>query len=192
MRFRLLLACASSALAFTASAGSLDDDMRQAAKLHKGGDTAAAVTLWQRWADQGNVDAAYNLAVIHQHADGVSLDYAMALRWYRVAAEKGDKTSQFQIGLMYQTGLGVEADPEEAHRWLTAHRKHHMHHAHTPQIQAWREQAHAVIDERDRRESAVAAGRDGAQVVADLKRRAGMVDARRIETATIEATPALR
>ena len=67
-----------------------------------------------------------------------------------------------------------------------------MHHAHTPQIQAWREQAHAVIDERDRRESAVAAGRDGAQVVADLKRRAGMVDARRIETATIEATPALR
>lgn len=62
----------------------------------------------------------------------------MALRWYRVAAEKGDKTSQFQIGLMYQTGQGVEANAEEAHRWFTAHLKHHLHHEHDPKMQAWR------------------------------------------------------
>lgn len=183
MRFRLLLACASSALAFTASAGSLDDDMRQAAKLHKGGDTAAAVTLWQRWADQGNVDAAYNLAVIHQHADDVSLDYAMALRWYRVAAEKGDKTSQFQIGLMYQTGQGVEANAEEAHRWFTAHLKHHLHHEHDPKMQAWRKQAVVLIDERDRREALAANRRDGDQVLADLKFRAGLLPERPLATA---------
>ena len=49
-----------------------------------------------------------------------------------------------------------------------------------------------MIDERDRRETAVATGRDGAQVVADLRRRAGMVDEQRIETANIEPTSILR
>ena len=188
----LTLALILVTTSLAANAANVDDDLRQAAKLHKGGDTAQAMAIWKTWAEKGNVDAAYNLAVIHQHGDGVVLDYATAMRWYKLAAEQGDKVSQFQIGLMYQTGLGVEADPEEAHRWFTAHRKHHMHHAQTPQMQAWREQARVMLDDRDRRESAVASGRDGAQVVADLKRRAGMVDARRIETATIEATPALR
>jgi uncharacterized protein len=184
----LMLVTASLA----ANAGNVDDDLRQAAKLHKGGDTVQAIAIWKGWADKGNVDAAYNLAVIHQYGDGVALDYATTMRWYKLAAEQGDKVSQFQIGLMYQTGQGVEANAEEAHRWFTAHRKHHMHHAHTPQMEAWREQARAMIDERDRRETAVAARRDGAQVVADLRRRAGMVDEQRIETATIEPATVLR
>jgi TPR repeat protein len=184
----LMLVTASLA----ANAGNVDDDLRQAAKLHKGGDTVQAIAIWKGWADKGNVDAAYNLAVIHQYGDGVELDYPTAMRWYKLAAEQGDKVSQFQIGLMYQTGQGVEANAEEAHRWFTAHRKHHMHHAHTPQMEAWREQARAMIDERDRRETAVAARRDGAQVVADLRRRAGMVDEQRIETATIEPATVLR
>lgn len=184
----LMLVTASPA----ANAGNVDDDLRQAAKLHKGGDTVQAIAIWKGWADKGNVDAAYNLAVIHQYGDGVALDYATAMRWYKLAAGQGDKVSQFQIGLMYQTGQGVEANAEEAHRWFTAHRKHHMHHAHTPQMEAWREQARAMIDERDRRETAVASRRDGAQVVADLRRRAGMVDEQRIETAKIEPATVLR
>jgi hypothetical protein len=145
-----------------------------------------AVAIWKGWAGKGNVDAAYNLAVIHQYGDGVVLDYTTAVRWYKVAAEQGDKVSQFQIGLMYQTGQGVEANAEEAHR------KHHMHHAHTPQMQAWREQARAMIDERDRRETVVAARRDGARMVADLRCRAGIGEAQRIETANIEPTSILR
>ncbi|MGB7502252.1 MAG: tetratricopeptide repeat protein [Azonexus sp.] len=188
LTFALILVTISLA----ANAGNVDDDLRQAAKLHKGGDTAQAMAIWKTWAEKGNVDAAYNLAVIHQYGDGVVLDYTTAMRWYKVAAEQGDKVSQFQIGLMYQTGQGVEANAEEAHRWFTAHRKHHMHHAHTPQMEAWREQARAMIDERDRREAAVAARRDGAQVVADLRRRAGIGEAQRIETANIEPTSILR
>jgi hypothetical protein len=175
-----------------ANAASVDDDLRRAAKLHKGGDTTQAVAIWKGWANKGSADAAYNLAVIHQYGDGVELDYTTAMRWYKVSAEQGDKVSQFQIGLMYQTGQGVAADPEEAHRWFTAHRKHHMHHAHTPQMQAWREQARAMIDERERRETAVAARREGAQIMVDLKRRAGMIDTRRIETANIAPTSILR
>lgn len=192
MPLRPFIACLATALLLatsTVSAGSLDDDLRQAAKLHKGGDTPAAMAIWQRWASQGNVDAAYNLAVIHQHADGVPLDYATALRWYRVAAEKGDKVSQFQIGLMYQIGQGVEANAEEAHRWFTAHLKHHLHHEHDPKMQAWRKQAAALIDERDRREALAANRRDAAHVLADLKFRAGLLPERPLTTAATSVQP---
>lgn len=115
---RVCFAFAITLIALSTQAATADDDLRQAAKLHKGGETPQAVAIWQRWANQGNPDAAYNLAVIHQYGDGVPLDYAKAMAWYRMAAEKGDKVSQFQIGLMYQNGQGVEANQEEAHRWF--------------------------------------------------------------------------
>jgi hypothetical protein len=174
---RRALALAALALALPASAGDTDAEMYQAAKLHRAGDTGAAVAIWRAQAAAGNADAAYNLAVIHQHGDGVARDLGEAIKWYRLAAEQGDKIAQFQIGLMYQRGEGVPADPEEAHRWFTRHRAHHVHHQHDPQMEAWRRQAAALIAERDRRESLVTARRDAAQVLADLQRRAAMVAA---------------
>lgn len=169
---RIGFAFAISLIVLSARATPADDDLRQAAKLHKGGETPQAVAIWQRWADHGNVDAAYNLAVIHQYGDGVPLDFAKAMAWYRIAAEKGDKVSQFQIGLMYQNGQGVEANQEEAHRWFTMHLQHHLHHEHEPQMVAWRKQALALIDERDRREQAALARKNSQQVIAELKQRA--------------------
>lgn len=169
---RICFPFAISLTALSAQATPADDDLRQAAKLHKGGETPQAVAIWQRWANQGNSDAAYNLAVIHQYGDGVPLDYAKAMAWYRMAAEKGDKVSQFQVGLMYQIGQGVEANQEEAHRWFTMHRQHHLHHEHDPQMVAWRKQALALIDERDRREQVAQARKKNEQVIAELKRRA--------------------
>ncbi len=193
LRFaRLAPALACFFFSLAAVAGNADDDLRLAARLHKGGDTPQAVTIWKSWADKGNIDAAYNLAVIHQHGDGVVLDYGTAMQWYRVAAEKGDKVSQFQIGLMYQTGQGVEANAEEAHRWFTAHRKHHLHHEHEPQMIAWRQQALALIEDRDRREQIAATRTNSARALADLKRRAGIVDEQRVEIATVERATTLR
>lgn len=176
--FRNILAATLLCLVSSAWAAGVDDDLRQAAGLHKGGDTPAAVRLWEHWAAKGDVDSAYNLAVIHQYGDGVPLDYAVAMRWYRQAADQGDKVAQFRIGLMYQNGEGVEANAEEAHRWFTAHLKHHLHHQHEPKMLAWRQQALALIEERDRREQLATARGSSAQVIADLKRRAGMTDER--------------
>ncbi|MDD3529467.1 MAG: tetratricopeptide repeat protein [Gallionellaceae bacterium] len=157
-----------------ACAGSGDLDMQRAAMLHRAGDIPAAMTLWQHWAEQGDPNAAYNLAVIHQHGDGVARNYAEAMRWYRRAAEAGDKAAQFQIGLMYQNGEGVVADAAEAHRWFTAHRRHHLHHEHTPQMLAWRRQAAELIDRRDAGESMAMIQADAARVLAGLKARAGL------------------
>jgi hypothetical protein len=152
-----------------------DAELYRAAMLHKGGETPAAIVIWQKWAQQGNVDAAYNLAVIHQHADGVARNPAEALRWYRLAADGGDKVSQVQIGLMYLNGEGVPADEAKAHEWFTKSRHEHAHHHHNPQFQQWQKQARAIIDKRDRREMALAARRDGAQIMAELRQRAATV-----------------
>jgi uncharacterized protein len=170
-----------------AGAGEVDYDLWQAAKLHRGGDTAAAVAIWQRWAGRGDVDAAYNLAVVHQHGDGVAKDNDKALKWYRVAAERNDTSSQHQLGLMYLRGDGVAADEREAHRWLTLKRSHHAHHANTPQMKAWRTQAVALIQERDMREAILASrgnGDDATKVLAELRRRAGIAN-----TPTLAAAP---
>ena len=189
---RLCLAVVCSLTCLAATAGDADTDLRQAAKLHKGGETQPAVAIWKAWADQGNVDAAYNLAVIHQHGDGVPTDYAEALRWYRVAAERGDKASQFQIGLMYQIGQGVVANQEEAHRWFTMNRRHHLHHEHEPQMVAWRQQALALIEERDRREQLASSRNSSAQVLAELKQRAGISDERPTATAALAGQTSVR
>jgi len=156
---RFCLALAFSACCLSAGASNVDGDLRQAAKLHKGGATPQAMVIRKHWAEQG-------------YADGVALDYTKAMQWYRVAADQGDKISQFQIGLMYQTGQGVEANEEEAHRWFTAHRKHHIHHLNTPQMAAWCDQARAMIDDRDRREQLAASRQNSDQVLAELKQRA--------------------
>lgn len=192
MPIRFLVALWLSVTSFSIMAGTADDDLRTAAKLHKGGDTGRAVAIWKDWAAKGNVDAAYNLAVIHQYADGVPLDYAAALRWYRQAAEQGDKVAQMQIGLMYQIGQGVAADEAEAHRWFTMNRKHHLHHEHEPQMVAWREQALALIEERDRREQVAASRASSALVVAELRRRAGMDAGRPTETEALEPVTTIR
>jgi hypothetical protein len=160
--------------AVPAWAASVDDDLRQAASLHKSGDTPAAVAIWRRWADRGDVDAAYNLAVIHHHGDGVARDPGEARRWYHQAAERGDRVSQFQLGLMYQVGDGVPADAAKAHEWFTRHRREHLHHDHHPQMQAWRAQAAQLIAERDRREAYAASRENGGQMLAELRRRAGL------------------
>jgi len=121
------LCCTVLGIAFVAQAKADDVEpaLYRAAMLHKAGESGAALAIWQDWANRGSVDAAYNLALIYQHGDGVPLDYGQAMHWYKVAAAKGDKASRIQLGLMYQIGQGVAADQDEAHRWYTMDRRHH-------------------------------------------------------------------
>lgn len=46
-------------------------------------------------------------------------DYAQALSYYKISAQKGDLSSFFNIGEIYRKGLGVDANPSEA---MTYHR----------------------------------------------------------------------
>jgi uncharacterized protein len=175
MKWMMTIAAAAACLTTNTAKAGADEDLRQAAGLHRQGRTAQAITIWRGWAERGDVDAAYNLGVIHHYGDGVAKDTREALKWYRHAAERGDKVSHYQVGLIYQTGDGVPADAVEAQRWFVAPRQHHAHHQHDPKLEKWRKEAAELIWKRDMRESLAASRQNGATVVAELQRRAATV-----------------
>jgi TPR repeat protein len=181
---RHLLLLAALTLSIPAVAADPAASFADAAKRHRAGNTAAAVAFWQPLAQEGDANAAYNLAVIHEHGDGVAKNLPEALKWYRIAAEKGDRASQSRLGTMYLNGEGTAKNEKEGWRWINEHRLAHLHHDHHPHMVAWRKQAAELIEARDLRESALASHRNGDQVMAELRRRAG------IDVAT-QATPQL-
>jgi TPR repeat protein len=79
-------------------------------------DTARKLSLYERAADLGSAEAAYNLGAIHANAQR----YAVGLNWYRRAADLGDSAALRMVGIMYATGQGVTADDAEAERLLLA------------------------------------------------------------------------
>ncbi len=172
LRIALLLI---AAFVLPARAADRPASFPEAAKLHRAGDTAAAIAIWLPLAKAGDVNAAYNLAVIHQYGDGVAKNLPEALKWYRVAAEKGDRESQSRLGAMYLTGEGTPKDEKLGWRWINEHRVAHLHHDHHPQMQAWRKQAAELIWASEMRESIAASRSNSVQVLAELKRRATTV-----------------
>jgi TPR repeat protein len=170
---RHLLLLATLALPTLTQAADPATSFADAAKLHRAGDTAAAVAFWQPLAQKGDPNAAYNLAVIHEHGDGVAKSLPEALKWYRVAAEKGDRASQSRLGSMYLNGEGTPKNAKEGWRWINEHRVAHLHHDHHPHMQAWRKQAAELIRASDMRETLAASRGKSGQIMADLRRRAG-------------------
>ena len=104
-----------------------------------------------RWfrlaADQGHLEAQYNLGLRYARGEGVLQDQVEAARWYRLAAEQGhtvakallessdatgvpavarryqraaeqgDASAQLNLGDMYAGGVGVPQDDTEAVKW---------------------------------------------------------------------------
>ena len=73
--------------------------------------------LYYRAAEQGDVDAQYNLAVCYENGTGVERDEQKAVEWYKKAAEQGDARAQFNLALCYKNGIGVEKDEQKAVEW---------------------------------------------------------------------------
>ena len=55
---------------------------------------------------------------MYAQGQGVSQDYAEAVRWFRKAAEQGDAQAQFNLGLMYVNGKGVRQNYKIAKEWV--------------------------------------------------------------------------
>ena len=68
-------------------------------------------------AEQGDVDAQFDLGFLYGAGRGVPQDHAEAVRWYRLAAEQGHAGAQANLGLRYDGGDGVPQDEAEAARW---------------------------------------------------------------------------
>jgi len=81
-------------------------------------DPARAKAWYKRAAEQGNVKAMHNLAVLSAgNGEGATVDYAAAGRWFTEAAAHGLADSQYNLGILYENGLGVGKDYAAAYKW---------------------------------------------------------------------------
>ena len=70
------------------------------------------------FANQGNIDAQFNLGWRYGKGQGVNQDYKESLKWYQKAAEQGDKLAQFNLALRFSKGEGTEQDDSKSTIWL--------------------------------------------------------------------------
>jgi len=78
---------------------------------------ALAARWFQKAAEQGCVEAQYNLGNMHDQEQGVKQDDAEAVRLYHKAAEQGCVEAQFNLGVSYANGQGVKQNYALASRW---------------------------------------------------------------------------
>lgn len=84
---------------------------------YKRGDYATALREWRPFAEQGYVDAQYNLGVMYAGGKGVPRDEAEAARWFRLAAEQGHAGAQSDLAASYRNGWGIPKDYVKAVIW---------------------------------------------------------------------------
>ncbi|MEE4358362.1 MAG: HNH endonuclease, partial [Desulfococcaceae bacterium] len=80
-------------------------------------DYGKAARWFRKSAEQGNIDAQVNLAIMYQQGDGVKQSFKNAAEWFQKAAEQGNTAAQNQLALMYWNGEGVEQNYAKAAEW---------------------------------------------------------------------------
>lgn len=83
-----------------------------------GKDEATGADLIRRAADAGLPEAQHNLGVlVRDGRAGLAKDPAVALQWFRAAADQAYAPAYASLGEAYDRGLGVEKDEREAVEW---------------------------------------------------------------------------
>ena len=65
-------------------------------------------------AEQGNMEAQFNLAASYKYGSGTNVDMEKALFWYRKAAEQNHPMALNTLGSCYRNGEGVQKDTKKA------------------------------------------------------------------------------
>ena len=80
-------------------------------------EAAAGLTELKRAAENGDVEAQYELGNMYSFGIRVAKDDSEAAKWYRKAAEQGNVVAQRFLGYAYSNGEGVTQDKIEAIKW---------------------------------------------------------------------------
>ncbi len=72
------------------------------------------VAAWQQPNEPNEPAEQFKLAQRYFKGEGLSKDYAQAVKWLRKAAEQGFAIAQTDLGAMYANGQGVSKDYAEA------------------------------------------------------------------------------
>ena len=70
-------------------------------------------------AEQGDVNAQFDLGAAYDFGEGVAENDAEAFKWYRLAAVQGDADAQSNLGGMYYDGEGVPENYLAAYVWYS-------------------------------------------------------------------------
>ena len=93
-------------------------DFDDGLNAYKKGNYASALAEWLPIAQKGVTEAQYNLAGMYAKGYGVNIDDAMAVYWYKKAAQQDHPRAQYNLGVMYLLGTGVYQSYDEAKKWL--------------------------------------------------------------------------
>lgn len=78
------------------------------------GDYATALSEWKKLADEGNIQACQNIAMLYANGQGVPQNDQIAQEWCEKAASAGHVIAQYYLGYML-----LESDPQTALKWWT-------------------------------------------------------------------------
>jgi TPR repeat protein len=93
-------------------------DFTAGLEAYRSGDFQGALAEWMPLAEQGQVEAEFNVGLLYFHGRGVEADHASAAEWYRRAAEQGYARAQYELGQLYERGDGVPQDLIQAYKWF--------------------------------------------------------------------------
>ena len=86
----------------------------------------AAFALYKEKAEQGDVEAQFNVGVMCETGWSVPIDNKKAVRWYREAAKRGHANAQIRLGMLYYLGIGARQSDIKGQKWIreAAKQKH--------------------------------------------------------------------
>lgn len=78
---------------------------------------AEAFQMNKAYADFGNVDGQFNVALCYSQGQGVAVDKEKAFHYFKLAADRGHPEALCNVGFAYYHGLGVKKNRAEAFRY---------------------------------------------------------------------------
>lgn len=86
------------------SAISSNEQHQRAQRAMQGGDYAIAYCIWHPMAQQGDVEAQFNLGWMYHNGYGLAIDNRETLEWWRQAAQQGHANAAFALGMLLSKG----------------------------------------------------------------------------------------
>ena len=93
------------------------NEWEMATEAYRNKDYTAALSIWQRLAEEGDRDAQYAVGVIHYKGQGVRKDLESALEWFQKAADHGHRDAMFNLGVAAWEGKGLPKSYATAVKW---------------------------------------------------------------------------
>lgn len=76
------------------------------------------VRLYQDSAENGDMNAQYQLGLLYLTGNGALQDFPEAAKWLKLAAEQGYGLAQYELGMIYRSGYGLPTDHVQSYVWL--------------------------------------------------------------------------